>query len=533
MGAKFSTTKQKSVYFEHQLINYKTTAASLSPECLFEIFEYLDRNSLYFCLLVNRSWCKVVAPLLWRAPFRTSIGPSLEPAKLIRTYLSCLGERSKLYLINNGVRLPPLVSVIFDYPSFLRELKFVDLYNAVSDWFANEFGNNEDEQQSVFLRILIAEQLFKLFMNRCPTFEMLSLSDLSHEAPMPLVPLLAGADPCLTRLKAFQCVNKHNGKKDIFRAMSQVSETLETLWIGGVEHEMEVKALGVLIRSQRRLKTFKYSWDNQTRLQIVLDETLGALRTQAKSLTTIHFEYCNFSHCESLEPLAACVNLENMRFIQCIFLEERLHPLTNAPFPNLKNLEFHCSFVDSSRYWIDTRDIASIIRNSSGSLEKLVLPKVGNSEELSLELIKSLRFGKSIREIRLQIRNEETNDFMDFFNNNNRLEKLIFICHGDLNVEDLLTQMNQRWPDTLSSLQIKGQWIITSEYLKAFLKDSNSCLKHLELHSSNHLTDDHVNVVLDYLKEMKATKKSSLSSVFMSGDRITEKRGNFCLTPLI
>ncbi|CAG8542382.1 17057_t:CDS:1 [Acaulospora colombiana] len=532
MGTTFSSTKQKSADFERRLINYKATAASLSPECLFEIFEYLDRNSLYSCLLVNRSWCKVVAPLLWRAPFRTSIGPSLEPAKLIRTYLSCLCERSKLYLINNGVRLPRLMPVIFDYPSFLRELKFVDLYNAVSDWFANEFCNNEDEQ-SVFLRILVAEQLFKLFMNRCPTFEMLSLSDLSHEAPMPLVPLLAGADPCLTRLKAFQCVNKHNGKKDIFRAMSQVSEILETLWIGGVEHEMEVKALGVLIRSQKKLKTFKYSWDNQTRLQIVLDETLGALSTQAKSLTTIHFEYCNFSHCESLEPLTTCTNMENIRFIQCIFLEEKLHPLANVIFHNLKNLEFHCSFVDSSRYWIDIRDIASIIRNSSSSLEKLILPKIGNSEELSVELMKSLRFSRSIREIRLQIRNEETKDFMDFFNNNNRLEKLIFICLGDLNVEGLLTQMNQRWPDTLSSLQIKGQWIITSEYLKAFLKDSKCCLKHLELHSSNHLTDDHVTVVLDYLKEMRATRRSGLNNMYMSGDRITEKRGNFCLAPLI
>ncbi|CAG8630444.1 21346_t:CDS:1 [Gigaspora margarita] len=537
MGATFSSTKQKSVDFERHLLGYKTAAISLPPECLREVFEYLDKGSLYSSLLVNRSWCKVVVPLLWRSPFRTVNGPSLETAKVIQTYLTCLCEKSKAYLVSNGVILPPSTTkgpAIFDYPSFLRELKFVELYSAVSDWLAtepNESNNIYDEQQ---LRVLIAEQLFKLFMNRCPTFEILSLSDLSHEAPMPLVPLLAGsgADACLTGLKAFHCVSKHGGKRDIFHVMSQVSETLETMWVGGVEQEMEVKALSVFIRAQKRLKAFKYSWDYQTRLQIILIGTLDALKTQVNTLTTLHFEYCNFAHCDSLEPLAVCENLEIIQFIQCIYLAEKMRPLAKVFFPRLKTLGFYCNFLDSARYWIDPSDIAAIVKNSHKSLEHVVLPRVGNYEEGSQTLIKALRHCINIIDLRLQIRQGETKDFMEFFNNNNRLEITTFICHGDLNVEELLTQMTRRWPNTLSTLNIKGQWMITPESLKTFLKDSKSCLKHLDLHSSNHLTDDHVAAVIEYLKEMKAAKKPHLCSIFMSGDRITEKRG-FNLNPWI
>src|SRR5204863_93200 len=148
-------------------------------------------------------------PILWKSPFKLSNDLSLEPTKIIQIYLACLNQKSKQYLCNNGVILPASLivepSLIFDYPSFLRELKFSDLYSGVSYWFSNVVGNLSDEQQTAFLKILITEQLFKLFMNRCSTFNLLSLSDIPYETPMPLLPFLAGTDTCFSRLRTFHC----------------------------------------------------------------------------------------------------------------------------------------------------------------------------------------------------------------------------------------------------------------------------------------------------------------------------------------
>ncbi|KAF0424713.1 hypothetical protein F8M41_006462 [Gigaspora margarita] len=42
----------------------------LSNEVLFEIFKCLNSyyKTLFSCLLVNRKWCRIIVPILWRAP---------------------------------------------------------------------------------------------------------------------------------------------------------------------------------------------------------------------------------------------------------------------------------------------------------------------------------------------------------------------------------------------------------------------------------------------------------------------------------
>ncbi|CAI2162178.1 8457_t:CDS:2 [Funneliformis geosporum] len=304
-------------------------------------------------------------------------------------------------------------SIIFDYPSFLRELKFSDLYNGVSEWFSNVIGNFVDEQQATFLKVLITEQLFKLFMSNCTNFDLLSLSDIPYEISMPLLPFLSGIGTCFTRLKTFHCVSKHRNKSGIFRAISQVSEFIETFVIGGVDSDMEVKALGVLIRAQKRLKTFKYTWDYQTKFQVVLSETLCALKSQAKTLTTIQFEYCNFMPCESMEALAAFENLEYLKFIHCIYIGDKMNSLTLAKFSNLKLLGFYTNHIESPRYWVCPDDVAALIENCHNSLENVMLPKSTSCIESSYRLVKALRLCRNIKDLKIQMEEGDTKDLLE------------------------------------------------------------------------------------------------------------------------
>ncbi|GBB91664.1 hypothetical protein RclHR1_19000002 [Rhizophagus clarus] len=534
MGSAFSCLKQSqsppipSVVFERYFSFNKNTVTNLPPECLREIFEYLEtKGSLYSCLLVNRSWCKVATPILWKSPFKLSNGLSTESTKIIQVYLTCLNRKSKQYLFNNGVILPNNIiegisSPIFDYPSFLRELKFSDIYNGVSDWFSNVIGNLGDEQQTTFLKILITEQLFKLFMNQCSTFDIISLSDIPYETPTPLLPFLTGSVNCFSRLKSFHCVSKHNNKSEIFRAISQVSEFIETLEVGGVDHDMEVKALGVLIRAQKKLKKFKYTWDYQTKYQVVLSDTLCALKSQSNFLTTIQFEYCNFHHCNSMEALVDFENLEFIQFIHCIYIGDKMSSFTNAKFPRLKYVGFYTNYIESPRYWVCPNDVAALIENCHNSLEQVLLPRTGNCTISSHKLVKALRLCRNIKDLKIQMGEGDIEEFLEFLRNNERLEKATLICYGDSNIEYFFTKTNQLWPNTLSSLNLKGQWIISPEYLKTLLKECKSSIKQLDLHSS-HITDDHVGAVIEYVKEMRSAKKTTLHSCLISGERMSEE----------
>ncbi|CAG8475701.1 6169_t:CDS:2 [Funneliformis mosseae] len=310
-----------------------------------------------------------------------------------REFAKKIGFRDCQYLCNNGVILPTSIiespSLIFDYPSFLRELKFSDLYNGVTEWFSNVIGNL-DELQTTFLKVLITEQLFKLFMSNCTNFDLLSLSDIPYEISMPLLPFLSGIGTCFTQLKTFHCVSKHRNKSGIFRAISQVSEFIETFVIGGVDSDMEVKALGV-----------------------VLSETLGALKSQAKTLTTIQFEYCNFMPCDSMEALAAFENLEYLKFIHCIYIGDKMNSLTLAKFSNLKHLGFYTNHIESPRYWICPDDVAALIENCHNSLEKVMLPRSTSCIESYYRLVKALRLCRNIKDLKIQMEEGDTKDLLE------------------------------------------------------------------------------------------------------------------------
>ena len=67
----------------------------LNVDCLYLIFnELTNENSLYPCLLVNKEWCNMVVPILWKKYSWYEMNEDLEK-KLYNTILSCLPSSSK------------------------------------------------------------------------------------------------------------------------------------------------------------------------------------------------------------------------------------------------------------------------------------------------------------------------------------------------------------------------------------------------------------------------------------------------------
>ena len=91
--------------------------SSLPDECFSDVLSYLDRKTLYKCLFVNRYFCKITIPLIWREPFinwRKKIKISS-----IHTLLACLNEDEISSLIPYAIKFNNNQSPLFEYGKYL------------------------------------------------------------------------------------------------------------------------------------------------------------------------------------------------------------------------------------------------------------------------------------------------------------------------------------------------------------------------------------------------------------------------------
>ena len=75
----------------------------LNIDVLVLIFKKLqDRKSLHSCILVNREWCCLVVPILWKEYSYYDENESI----FFNTILSFLPPFSKQFLSDNDIKLP-------------------------------------------------------------------------------------------------------------------------------------------------------------------------------------------------------------------------------------------------------------------------------------------------------------------------------------------------------------------------------------------------------------------------------------------
>ena len=100
---------------------------SLPNECLIDVLSLLDRKSLYKCLFVNRRYCKLSIPIIWRDPFSSICCE--KSSLIINTLLACLDEDEISSLIPCAININNQ-SPLFEYGRFVRKInhtRFVKL----------------------------------------------------------------------------------------------------------------------------------------------------------------------------------------------------------------------------------------------------------------------------------------------------------------------------------------------------------------------------------------------------------------------
>src|SRR6266498_4421592 len=113
-------------------------AQNLPSLCLFKILEFHSNDllMLYRCALVNRDWCQLTIPFLWKRPFSLLHLYTLDTSskRLIDIYISGFSskERKLINLREKEEEIP--TQSLFNYITFLRELDVAQASNCVSSW---------------------------------------------------------------------------------------------------------------------------------------------------------------------------------------------------------------------------------------------------------------------------------------------------------------------------------------------------------------------------------------------------------------
>src|ERR1051326_646165 len=88
----------------------KRKMAKLNVDCLFRIFNQVNKNSLHSCLFVNKEWCNIAVPILWKKYSKNFLFIEKENRKKIsNTIFSCLPLSSRQLLSDNDIKLSSII----------------------------------------------------------------------------------------------------------------------------------------------------------------------------------------------------------------------------------------------------------------------------------------------------------------------------------------------------------------------------------------------------------------------------------------
>ncbi|PKK63648.1 hypothetical protein RhiirC2_685876 [Rhizophagus irregularis] len=327
----------------------------LPAEILQEIFNYLDighggLSSLSSCLLVDQHWCSNTVGILWSKPFYYSNTFTKNPSsyKIIDTYLACLDEETREDLRNNGVNLPVIFNKpFFSYEMYHKHLHYRTFISCVYLWVQEKSAPNDDN-----LFELIMKTLLKLFNESCNNLQR-TLYIMTELNPMFYVQSVQGY--LISNVNRIW-VDLHMPR--FFDLLAKNCKRVEQfgVFMKDVGRFNEIGSIDVakFITEQEALQSFQSIYLTSTQ------DVIDALKSQAHSLKCVDFICTNFQGCYSLDGLAACNNLEILRFKKCYNITaDIVSPLFEASFPKLIDLSVIETDCDVLQRWAESYYLVS------------------------------------------------------------------------------------------------------------------------------------------------------------------------------
>ncbi|RGB39567.1 hypothetical protein C1646_754292 [Rhizophagus diaphanus] len=444
----------------------------ITEDCLKIIITELqyDLSSLYSCILVNRHWCRIAIPILWKNP---STLKGFSPSKLYNMIIFLLPKSSKKFLSDN---IPELsfteisdYKPLFNYISFFTQIS-PDLISGVSK--ALVYDGNEGYKYNVgerYKKYILDQEIYKLFINNCKGLK-LFYWNTSH----PLFKYKE-ATTCFSQL----CTLKINlifvTTANVFDII-QICQNIKHLEVTNCNKYIE--GLVDFINIQRNLQSLCIDFLFKEKLNFYRFRSLSKI-IMKKASTLKKFTVRSFIRLISPEILTSLINLQHLEIISdkdfALILEGSTMEdwdkyLSIASFPNLQYLEI---YFNTDLYF--TNDYKLIEKSNGNILEINILKEKVHDPIYTKKLIIEIsKCCPKIKRLTINIEPENFEDLKEIFLNCTQLEMLsLSLDSEEHNGDKLLEIILDYSPETLREYSFfkKENSIFTTEGLEKFFEN--------------------------------------------------------------
>ncbi|RGB40641.1 hypothetical protein C1646_753079 [Rhizophagus diaphanus] len=421
----------------------------ITEDCLKIIINELqcDLSSLYSCILVNRQWCRIAIPILWKNP---SSLKGFSPSKLHNMIIFLLPNTSKKFLSDNIPELS-LTEIsndkpLFNYISFFTQIS-PDLIDGVSKTLF--FDGNKRYNYNVgerYKKYLLDQEIYKLFINNCKGLK-LFYCNTSH-------PLFKyqGASTCFSQLCTLQIDLIPVTTGNLFD-MLQICQNIKNLEITNCDADI-IKGLVDFINIQRNLQSLCIDFLFKGELNFKLFKPLSNI-IMKKASTLIKFTVRPFIRLLSPEILTSMINLQYLQIISDedftlilggSTMEVWDKYLSIASFPNLQYLEI---YFNAKLYF--TNDYM-LIEKSNGNILEINIQKERVYDPIYTKklIITISKYCPKIKRLTINIEPEIFEDLKEIFLNCTQLEMMcLSLDSEEHNGDKLLEIILDYSPETL------------------------------------------------------------------------------------
>ncbi|PKC06860.1 hypothetical protein RhiirA5_418991 [Rhizophagus irregularis] len=368
--------------------------SNLSRDVLYMLFELLqdDKNTLYSCLLVNRTWCEIIIPILWRNPWKFSKKKD-RLSSVIISHLSNV-SRNKIgnhNLLTNSYQKPSL--------NYIKYCKHLDL-NEIHKMFCKES----------FIKIL--NEILSLFINKNMKFTHLYIHQKFGK-----INLIHGAESCFSRIEFLSFSSDINDT-----ILSKLIETCKSikkleLIIRANNHNYRVFKL---IEAQKKLfNVCLVPLRNNDPFRNILENSL------VKHANTI--QYFKITERPTTNILSSFVNLKGLEIDSDYYF--------NSEWKCLKNLSlFSLQILKTSR--VPINPLTDLIKNTNGFLFEIIIDDIYHNEVDNKRIIQAISQNCSnLKYLKLSVR---SNNIVEF-------ETLLINCQYLKGVYILLSDSYFKW----------------------------------------------------------------------------------------
>lgn len=338
----------------------------LPSNCFEEILESMDndRNSLFSCALVNRHWCRLTIPLLWRRPFEHGY-PNDFGLKLLKIYISFLAVEERELLKAQDIQVPNNINnnnnnnsnkLLFEYPKYIQYFDINNFIYAIRLWVFNNKRSYDITKYEQKIHLL-ARLLGNLFCKYSNGFKLINYQN-NHDIKFTDITSYNGIGSVLHKLNEFNyqsfiIIDEDSliSWNNLFNNLSEYTYNIQHLSIhiyknNRNEYSDIDDSVIKLIQAQKNLKSLSLSnfWGNSTKFYSVLEE-------HNNSLTYLRFEGLS-DVILLIKFLNTCKNLITLELFQSTKGEDNEHnlnisTLSNSDF-NLNVKNFYYNFKDTN-----------------------------------------------------------------------------------------------------------------------------------------------------------------------------------------